>query len=715
MAGAAAIRRVCRRPSPSLAALAGVAARLIVTVLTALTIGAVASSSSASTASTPTASTGSADSTAATAATAKTDSIDATTATMASRALACTGCHGAQGRAAPDGYYPRLAGKPAPYLLRQLRAFRDGDRRYRPMERLLRGLPDAYLRDFADYFSAMDVPYPPPAPVDADRETLARGQRIAKGTDGAAPAAACAACHGDALLGDGARAPGLTGLSRDYLNAQLGAWRTGQRRTPGSGCMARVVDALAPGEVAAVTAWIAAQPVAAPPTARADGVDPQAALRADVRRRCDEQTDPVPSGAPRDAGGAPAGAGTRRETPADPGTIARGRYLARLGHCAGCHSRPGGRPFAGGPALETPFGTFFGPNLTPDPVHGIGRWSADDFHRALHEGRSRDGRALYPAFPYQWYSGIRRQDSDALFAYLRSLDPVAQPSDAHRLRFPASSPVALWLWRALWFDPAPAAPLPGRGPGADPREDSGEDQGEDARRRRGAYLGEVLGHCGACHSARNVFGAPYDANALDGAPSPAGDPDVRWLAPSLRDASRGAVATWRIDAIARWLRTGQDVRGVASGPMGEVVHGSLQYATEDDALALASWLRSLPPASPAGRRERAPTPVSPAAMALGERVYGEHCADCHGRNGQGSAGDYPALAGNRQVTADDPANVVAIVRHGGFAPATAADPRPPGMPPFMQTLDARALAAVVDYVRNSWGNSAPALLGGDLD
>ncbi len=621
--------------------------------------------------------------------------------TMDRRALACTGCHGEQGRAGPDGYYPRLAGKPAEYLLRQLRAFRDGERQYRPMQRLLHGLPDSYLRDFAEHFAAIDAPYPSPPPAEADRATLERGERLVYGTRAPGSEPACVDCHGASLLGDGVRAPGLKGLSRDYLNAQLGAWRTDQRRTRGSACMARVVNALAPGDVAAIPAWTAAQPVAAAAKPPADA-GTHAAVRETVERLCADPSIPVTGEVHAGQASGTAQEGARAGT--GDADVERGRYLARIGHCEGCHSRSGDARYAGGPPIETAFGTFFGPNLTPDPTHGIGGWSADDFHRAMHEGRSRDGRALYPAFPYRWFSAITREDSDALFAYLRSLKAVPRPREAHRLRFPANTSFALWLWRTLWFTPSTADAQAARRADRDPLE------------RRGAYLGEVLGHCGACHSARNVFGAPYAANALDGAPSP-GDPrDARWIAPSLRDPAQGAVSDWPIDAIVRWLRTGQLAHAVASGPMGDVIHGSLQYLTDADALALATWLKSLEPVNVEPARRHASMPASRASIALGEGVYEANCADCHGKDGRGSPdGDYPALAGNRQVVADDPANVVAIVRHGGFAPATGARPRPPGMPPFAQALDANALAGVIDYIRNSWGNVAPGVRSRDLD
>jgi cytochrome c553 len=183
---------------------------------------------------------------------------------MAQRARACTGCHGERGRAAPDGYYPRIAGKPAAYLYEQLLAFRDGRRRYALMTHLLEPLSDAYLRDLAAHFAALDLPYDPPQPAVADAAALMRARQLVAQGDAARRLPACASCHGERLTGVQPAVPSLLGLPRDYLNAQLGAWRTGTRvaRTPD--CMAEVARRLAPEDIGALSAWLAAQPVPVP-------------------------------------------------------------------------------------------------------------------------------------------------------------------------------------------------------------------------------------------------------------------------------------------------------------------------------------------------------------------------------------------------------------------------------------------------------------------
>lgn len=184
--------------------------------------------------------------------------------TMAQRVKACTGCHGPEGRAAADGFHPRIAGKPAGYLYRQLLAFRDGRRRYALMTHLLEPLSDAYLAEIAAHFAALDLPYPPPRPANAPPALLERGRRLVHEGDPALKLPACAACHGAALTGVQPATPGLVGLPRDYLNAQLGAWRTGQRQAAAPDCMAQVAKAMAPGDIEAVSHWLAAQPVPGP-------------------------------------------------------------------------------------------------------------------------------------------------------------------------------------------------------------------------------------------------------------------------------------------------------------------------------------------------------------------------------------------------------------------------------------------------------------------
>ena len=377
--------------------------------------------------------------------------------------------------------------------------------------------------------------------------------------------------------------------------------------------------------------------------------------------------------------------------PADP--IARGAYLARAGHCAGCHTARGGAAYAGGRGIDTPFGTVYASNLTPDAATGLGGWTAADFWRALHHGRSKDGRLLYPAFPYPSFTLVTRDDSDALFAFLRSLPAVEQANRAHALRFPYDSQLALAVWRGLFFSPGTFEPDAARPPDWN----------------RGAYLVRGLGHCGACHAARNLLGATRDAQALGGGLIAAQD----WYAPSLSAADEAGVADWTVAQVAELLRTGATARAVVVGPMAEVVLGSTQHLAEPDLRAIAAYLRALPPSPP--RSDRDAPAADPAAFERGAAIYDKHCADCHGQAGQGAAGIYPALAGNRAVTMQPPVNVIRTVLAGGFAPATAANPRPYGMPPFFQQLDDAEVAAVVTFIRAAWGNRAAPVAAREVD
>ncbi|MDH0864150.1 c-type cytochrome [Mitsuaria sp. GD03876] len=416
----------------------------------------------------------------------------------------------------------------------------------------------------------------------------------------------------------------------------------------------------------------------------------------------------------------------------DPALLARGAYLARIANCAGCHSPRGAAPMAGGLPLGTPFGTLFSSNLTPDAETGLGRWTADDFWRAMHHGRSRDGRLLYPAFPYTSYTAMSREDADAIFAWLRQLPPVRQTTPAHQLGWPYRWQTALAVWRLMYFTPGDAPSHDeAREPGTSVRgaEGSGDTaraigangssgssgasgaSGAEALAARGRYLVQAVGHCAECHAPRNRLGALEDATGLRG-----GWVGVQgWIAPSLADPKAAGVQDWTEAEVSQWLRAGWSPRGAALGPMADVVAESLQHLSEDDARAMAAYLHGLP-------REGSPAeafkPAPPAQMDLGRQVYAKHCADCHGDQGQGRRIDgqpaYPPLAGNRAVTLDAPQNVLQMLAGGGYAPTTAAHPRPFGMPPLKQVLTEAEMAAVATVIRQSWGNQAPAVTEQDV-
>ena len=372
-----------------------------------------------------------------------------------------------------------------------------------------------------------------------------------------------------------------------------------------------------------------------------------------------------------------------RAGPPEPGQVARGAYLARAGNCAACHTARGGEAYAGGKAIPTPFGTVYAGNLTPDEDTGLGRWSAAHFWRAMHHGRSRDGRLLYPAFPYPDYTRVTREDSDALYAFLRSLPPVRQANRAHDLRFPYDSQLALAVWRALFFSPGEFQP----------------DATRSAEWNRGAYLVSGLGHCQACHAPRNVFGATHDRLELSGGLIPM----QNWYAPSLASPAESGVQDWPVEDIVALLRDGTSARGTAMGPMAEVVFSSTRHLDEPDLSAMAVFLKGVP--------ERAPprpgtVEMEPGVLERGARLYEAHCADCHGKSGEGRAPAWPALAGHRTVTMNSHTNLVRVILSGGFPPTTDGNPRPHGMPPLGQVLDDAQVAAIASFVRTAWGNSA---------
>ena len=368
--------------------------------------------------------------------------------------------------------------------------------------------------------------------------------------------------------------------------------------------------------------------------------------------------------------------------------IALGRYLALAGNCAGCHTARGGAPYAGGRAIATPFGNVYASNLTSDPATGLGLWTAADFWRALHHGKSRDGKRLYPAFPYPNYTRVTRDDADALFAYLRTLAPVSQPNREHDLRFPYNQRWLLAGWRALYFKPGVYQAT----------------SGQDAEWNRGAYLVQGLGHCNACHTGRDAFGGSNLKADLAGGMIPM----LNWYAPSLTSDVEAGLGNWEVAHIVELLKTGVSARGAVFGPMSEVVYKSLQHLADSDARALAVYLKSLPqtpaPADPGG------PPVAPPemqrVMTLGATLYDRNCKECHGVDGNGTPPAYPPLAGNRALTMRSAVNPIRMVLNGGFPPGTAGNPRPYGMPPFRPTLNDDEVAAVVSYIRNSWGNRA---------
>ena len=375
------------------------------------------------------------------------------------------------------------------------------------------------------------------------------------------------------------------------------------------------------------------------------------------------------------------------EGPAGPGVTAtaqqvkRGEYLVRAANCYGCHTRRGEAPYAGGVAIATPFGAVFSSNITPDPETGIGAWSADDFWTAVHKGKSRDGSYLYPAFPFPNYTRLLREDVDAMYAYLRTLAPVRRANQPHDLRFPYNRRGLMVVWRALYFRPGVHR----------------DDAKQSAEVNRGRYLVQGAGHCNACHASRNVLGA-VESEDFSGALLPA----QTWYAPAL-----SSLGKWESGDLTAFLRAGVSQRAASYGPMSAVIRHSLQYLTPAEARAMAAYLKSqVQDEAAAASGSAMPERELARMMKHGALIYERHCVDCHKANGEGVPRAYPALAGNTSILADVAVNPVRMVYSGGFPPSTQDNPRPYGMPPFYQDLSDDDVAAVVTYIRRSWGNNA---------
>ncbi|MFZ0113879.1 MAG: cytochrome c [Xanthobacteraceae bacterium] len=370
--------------------------------------------------------------------------------------------------------------------------------------------------------------------------------------------------------------------------------------------------------------------------------------------------------------------------------IERGRYLAVLGDCAACHTAPGGQPYAGGLALQTPFGKLVAPNITPDRETGIGSWTEDEFVAAMHDGRGRGGKRLYPAMPYPAYTKMTRDDALSIRAYLATVNPVSNAVEVNQLPFPFNIRLSLVFWNALNFTPGRYQPNPQK----------------SAEWNRGAYIVEGAAHCGTCHTPKTFLGGDKSDAPLAGATLQG------WFAPNITTDPRVGIGGWSKDDLIEYLKTGTNAWTLASGPMAEAVFHSTSKMTDADIAAIATYLKD------GGVGAAAPKPVTVAldgkAMRAGAAIYKDSCAACHRDSGNGEVNLFPRLSGSALVQSDDPTTLLRVVLQGSRAVSTSAKPTAPAMPAFDWRLNDDQAAALLTYIRNSWGNTASPISAGSV-
>jgi mono/diheme cytochrome c family protein len=369
-----------------------------------------------------------------------------------------------------------------------------------------------------------------------------------------------------------------------------------------------------------------------------------------------------------------------------PDLITRGRYLTQAADCQVCHTRSGGQPFAGGRAFKTPFGVLYSPNITADRDTGIGAWSDADFLRAVHEGIGRGGERLYPAFPYESYTLMSDDDTRAIKAYLFSL-PVAHASArTNALHFPFNQRWLMAFWSAFYNPNERFRPHEDRSPAWN----------------RGAYLVEGLGHCGDCHTPRNL------AQTLDNRHKFAGTVIAGWRAYNITPDPISGVGGWSDDELARYLQTGYAVgHGPAAGPMAEEVDVASSALTASDVYAVVAYLRSVPPVRtadlPAPKADPAadfPRQRQASTDARGREIFEDACASCHGWSGVSLLTDYATLTGDRAVNDPSAVNVAQVILSGEHRHTAAGEVL---MPAFADAYSDTEIAAVANYVTARFG------------
>lgn len=386
---------------------------------------------------------------------------------------------------------------------------------------------------------------------------------------------------------------------------------------------------------------------------------------------------------------------------------ARGEYLAKVGGCVACHTEPKhGRPFAGARNVPSPFGPIVSTNITPDKESGIGRYTFADFERALRKGVAPGGRHLYPAMPYTAYAKMSQEDMQSLYVYLlEAVEPVPLKPPETKLDFPFNQRWVLRFWKAAFVPRGVYEPNPGR----------------SAEWNRGAYLVQSVAHCGSCHTPRGIAyqergGDESDKHFLAGAKT------NDWYAKNLAGDTGSGLGRTDREAIAAFLKTGQGGARVAYGTMAETVEDSLQYLSDEDALAIASYLKTLPPRQPTGSYQPGGAETRPVQAgnhnadtpSTGWAVYAGFCVICHQPAGEGVPPGIPALAGNPGVLSKDATSLIRLVLEGGRGAALDQGPPPTAMPAFGSTLSDVEIALVLSHLREAWGNQAQPVSTNDV-
>jgi mono/diheme cytochrome c family protein len=373
--------------------------------------------------------------------------------------------------------------------------------------------------------------------------------------------------------------------------------------------------------------------------------------------------------------------------------VQRGEYLTRAADCEACHTAGDGTPFAGGRPFVLPFGTLYSTNITPDQETGIGSYSDADFLNALHKGIGRGNLRLYPAMPYASYTYMTDADALAIKAYLFSLKPVHAVAPQSTLEFPFNQRGLMSIWSVLFNPDRRFQPHIERSP----------------EWNRGAYLVEALGHCGDCHTPRNLF------QALNNRKKFAGAVQAGWRAYNITPDRTSGLGAWSDADIVRYLSVGHaDGHGTASGPMGEAVDESLSHLAQSDITAMLTYLRSVPAVATADlpQPNTHPAPSSPAEGVaanvdpLGKAMYEGNCASCHGWSGVSPVIPFATLTGARAVSDPTAINVAQVILSGAHRHATGEGVN---MPAFGAAYSDYEIASVANYVTGRFGTQPSAL------